>query len=77
VVPDVLEGAQGTILLHIFNSKEDKLGYIESEANKQENLLSFALAVTNGYMIPYKPAIEEMLGWNVDDKKPVFLNGCL
>jgi hypothetical protein len=59
--------------LHYFNLyntkiEGDKLGYIENADNKQENLLRFSLAVQNGLDIPYMPAIEEMFGWNVDEK---------
>lgn len=60
---------------NIFRSKPDKLGFIESSENKQQNLLAFAMAVTNGYMIPYKQAITEMFGWNVDEKNRYFSTG--
>lgn len=55
---------------NIYNSRmdNDKMGYVENADNKQENLLQFSLAVQNGLDIPYKPAIEEMLGWNVDER---------
>ena len=56
---------------NIENSKDDKLGYNETEMNKQENLMNLALAVKDGMEVPYAPAIDEMYGWVIDKGKYV------
>jgi len=47
----------------------DKLGYVENKDNKQQNLMDFALAIRDGLTVEYKPAVEEMFGFNLENGK--------
>jgi len=53
--------------IYCTDPKSEKLGYIETKANKQENLMKFAWAIRDGLVVEYKPAIEEMFGYNLND----------
>jgi len=58
------------------NSKNlEKPGYTETSDNKQTNLMNFATAVKDGLWIPYRPCVEEMSGWSVDDKQRYYSTG--
>ena len=60
---------------NIFCSQPPKLGYIEFSVGKQQNLMSFSMAVRDGLEIQFEPVIREMLGWNVDDKNRYYSTG--
>ena len=53
--------------IYCTDPKGEKLGYIETKTNKQENLMKFAWAIRDGLVVEYKPAIEEMFGYNLND----------
>ena len=53
--------------IYCTDPKGEKLGYIETKANKQENLMRFAMAIRDGLVVEYRPAIEEMFGYNLND----------
>lgn len=53
--------------IYCTDPKGEKLGYIETKANKQENLMKFALAIRDGLVVEYKPAVEEMFGYNLNN----------
>ncbi len=47
------------------SGREQTVGYIETEDNKQQKLMSFALAIRNGLDIPFRQAINELTGWHL------------
>ncbi len=55
--------------IYCSDKTRNKLGYTESEANKQQRLLTFSLAVRDGLKVPFKPAVEEMFAFNLKDGK--------
>ena len=51
--------------IYCSDEKGEKLGYIETEVNKQQRLMSFAFAVRDGMKVPFKQAVDEMAGWSM------------
>ena len=65
----VIEGVGYGEHIYTTENKKKKIGYIENEANRQRDLQEFAYAVRDGLIVEYRPAVEEMFGWNVDNGK--------
>jgi len=55
--------------IYCSDPKQDKLGLIEDENNKQQKLMKFALEVRNGLRIRDKQTIDEMSGWVLTTSK--------
>jgi len=55
--------------IYCSDEKGKKLGYTEYERNKQQDLMNFSVAVRDGLVIRYKPAVEEMFGWAIEGGK--------
>lgn len=58
--------------IHCSDQKGEKLGYTElGKKNEQMDLMNFAVAVRDGLTIRYKPAIQEMFSWALENGKYV------
>jgi len=58
--------------IHCSDPKGEKLGYTElGKKNEQMDLMNFAVVVRDGLTIRYKPAIQEMFSWALENGKYV------
>lgn len=68
MVLEALDVLNYTDRIYCTDASGKKLGYQENKKNKQMNFATLGLAVRDGLIVPYKEAVEEMFGMQLNEK---------